>query len=123
MLVAAFLAVVFSVQTGSPWGGLLAAIAGGALLGAVHALFAVKLKADQIVSGIAMILLGLGLSGYGYRLTLGAAGRSVQIAGFDQLDVLGLAGLPFIGPKGPAAANGSTDYPRRSADRFSRTAL
>jgi general nucleoside transport system permease protein len=98
MLVGAFLAVLFAVITGSPWGGLAAAIVGGAALGGVHALLAVRLKIDQIVAGIALIFLGLGISGYGYRLTLGRSGAMAAVPGFEPADIPGLTDLPVIGP-------------------------
>ncbi|HWK66297.1 MAG TPA: ABC transporter permease [Rhizobiaceae bacterium] len=98
MLVGAFIAVLFSVLTGSPWVGLLAAMIAGALLGALHAFFAVRLKVEQIVSGIALLFLGLGLSGYGFRLTLGKDGAAVPVPGFSELNLFGLAELPVMGP-------------------------
>jgi simple sugar transport system permease protein len=98
MLVGAFVAVLSSVLAGNPWAGLAAGMIAGALLGALHAFFAVRLKVEQIVSGIAVLFLGLGLSGYGFRLTLGKDGSAVPVPGFTELDLFGLAGLPVIGP-------------------------
>lgn len=98
MLVGAFVAVLFTVLAGNPWVGLLAALVAGALLGALHAFFTVRLKVEQIVSGIALLFLGLGLSGYGFRLTLAQGGEAVQVPGFTELDLFGLAGLPLVGP-------------------------
>jgi general nucleoside transport system permease protein len=98
MLVGAFVAVLVTVATSNPWAGLAAAILSGAAMGAIHALFTVQLKADQIVSGIALLFLGLGLSGYGFRLTLAQGGSAVQVPGFRELDLFGLADLPFVGP-------------------------
>lgn len=45
----------------APWVGMLAAIAAGGLIGALHALVSVTYKADQIVSGTAINLLALGV--------------------------------------------------------------
>jgi simple sugar transport system permease protein len=97
MLVGAFLAVAGAVLTGSPWVGLACAVAGGGALGLLHGIFAVRLKVDQIVAGIGLILLGLGLSGYGYRLTFGQ-GTPTQVPGFQRLDLGLLSDLPFLGP-------------------------
>ena len=98
MLVGAFVAVVLALQTGSPWIGLAGAIVCGAAMGAVHAYFSVILKVEQIVAGIALLFLGLGLSGYGYRLTIGASGTPAAVTGFRPLDLLGWADLPVVGP-------------------------
>ena len=98
MLVGAFVAVLATVGSGSPWAGLAAAVLSGAAMGAVHAVFTVRLKAEQIVSGIALLFLGIGLSGYGFRLTLAQGGGAVQVPGFRELDLFGLSGLPIVGP-------------------------
>jgi general nucleoside transport system permease protein len=97
MLVGAFLAVVVAMQTGTPWGGLVAAILGGAAMGLLHGLFCVRLKVDQIVAGIALILLGLGLSGFGYRL-ITASTAPGQVPGFQRLDLGPLSDIPLAGP-------------------------
>jgi len=52
MLVGAFLAVLFAVLTGSPWGGLAAAIVGGAALGGLHALLTVRLNGWLQLPGV-----------------------------------------------------------------------
>ncbi|MBL8582083.1 MAG: ABC transporter permease [Rhizobiaceae bacterium] len=98
MLVGAFVAVLFTVEAGNPWTGLVAAIFAGGALGALHAYFTVRLKVEQIVSGIALLFLGLGLSGYGFRLTLAQGGEAVKVPGFSELDLFGLSGLPVVGP-------------------------
>lgn len=98
MLVGAFLAFYGSVESGSPWFGLLLAMAGGALFGLLHAVFCVSLKVDQIVTGIALVVLGIGLSGFAYRLTLGAASQPPNVPTFDKLDFGVLTRLDFVGP-------------------------
>jgi simple sugar transport system permease protein len=98
MLVGAFVAVLFAVLAGNPWAGLLSAMTAGAMLGALHAFFTVRLKVEQIVSGIALLFLGLGLSGYGYRLSLGKDGVAVPVPGFTELNLPGLRDLPLVGP-------------------------
>ena len=62
MLTGAFTAVAVTNSTGSPWGGLLAAILVGMLLGLVHAVVCVTFKADQIVSGLALIVFAAGIT-------------------------------------------------------------
>jgi general nucleoside transport system permease protein len=96
MLLGAFLAALGAVTSGSPWGGLALACLGGLLLGALHGLFAIVLRADQIVSGIAIVVLGLGLSSFLFRLTMGAAPSALPA--FRVLDFGALSTLPVIGP-------------------------
>jgi ABC-type uncharacterized transport system permease subunit len=62
MLTGAFTAVAVTNATGSAWVGLMAAILVGMLLGLVHAVVCVTFKADQIVSGLALIVFAAGIT-------------------------------------------------------------
>jgi ABC-type uncharacterized transport system permease subunit len=62
MLTGAFTAVAVTNASGSPWLGLLAAIFAGMLLGLIHAVVCVTFKADQIVSGLAIIIFAAGIT-------------------------------------------------------------
>ena len=62
MLIGAFTAVAVTNSSGSPWLGLLAAIFAGMLLGLIHAVVCVTFKADQIVSGLAIIIFAAGIT-------------------------------------------------------------
>ena len=62
MLTGAFTAVAVTNSSGSPWLGLLAAIFAGMLLGLIHAVVCVTFKADQIVSGLAIIIFAAGIT-------------------------------------------------------------
>jgi ABC-type uncharacterized transport system permease subunit len=62
MLTGAFAAVAVTNASGSPWLGLLAAIFAGMLLGLIHAVVCVTFKADQIVSGLAIIIFAAGIT-------------------------------------------------------------
>ena len=54
---------IVAFTTGSPWLGLVAGIMAGALISLVHAFLCISLKASQVVSGLALTMLGLGVSG------------------------------------------------------------
>jgi simple sugar transport system permease protein len=64
MLMGAFFGIYGADKTGSWFLGILIAMLSGALLALVHAFFAVHLRADQIVGGIAINFLALGITGY-----------------------------------------------------------
>ena len=64
MLVGAFFAIWGAVWSGTWVVGILTAMLFGALLALIHAVFSIHLRADQIVSGFAVNLLALGLTGF-----------------------------------------------------------
>lgn len=62
MLMGAFAAAVMTYYSHSPWIGSLCGIAAGMALAAIYALFVIRLRADQIVTGMAINMLALGLT-------------------------------------------------------------
>jgi simple sugar transport system permease protein len=74
MLAGAFFGVLGADKLGS-WGwGLLVAIAAGAAFALVHAVFAVHLRADQIITGTAINFFALGVTGYLFIKIYGTEG-------------------------------------------------
>jgi simple sugar transport system permease protein len=78
--------------------GLGAAIVAGAAVAAIVALFAVALRANQIITGTAVTLLALGLTGTLYRSAFGAAGAALGTPTLAPLAIPGLVAIPVIGP-------------------------
>lgn len=64
MLVGAFVGIVAAEQTDSIVIGVAAAIIAGTLLAGIHAIAAIHWRSDQIVSGMALNILALGLTSY-----------------------------------------------------------
>jgi general nucleoside transport system permease protein len=62
MLMSLVATFIVDYMTGNPWIALLAALAVAAVVGALFALTAIRLRMDQIASGLSIYLLGLGLS-------------------------------------------------------------
>jgi len=61
MLAGAFTAAAVTHYAGSPWVGLLAGIAAGVAVAAVHAVACIRFNADQVVSGTAINILMTGV--------------------------------------------------------------
>lgn len=64
MLVGAFVGIVAAEKSGNVFVGIAAAMLAGTLLAAVHAFAAIEWRSDQIVSGMALNILALGLTSY-----------------------------------------------------------
>ena len=62
MLWGAWAAVYFSYTTGNAWAGVFAAMMFGILISLIHAILTITFKAEQIVTGVAINLLALGLT-------------------------------------------------------------
>ena len=71
MAVGAVTGFAVALSTQSPWLGFLAAVAAGTLMALIHAALTVWLRANQVVSGLALTTLGLGLSGIIGRQLIG----------------------------------------------------
>jgi simple sugar transport system permease protein len=97
MLMGAFFAIWGADITGSWIGGLLVAIAAGGALALIHAVFAITLNADQIVSGMALNFLALGLTGYVFVDVYGTDGTPEDLPAVPDVTVPGVQDIPFVG--------------------------
>ncbi len=94
MIVGAATAFGVTHSTGNIWLGVAAAALAGGLLALVHAFASITLRVNQVVSGLALTMLGLGLSGLLGKRYIGTPPRTR----FAPLAVPGLSDLPIIGP-------------------------
>ena len=83
MLGGAFCAAAVSYATGSPWLGVIAAVAGGIVLALLYAVSTIRFRADQVVVGIAINLLAIGLTRFFLRLFFDSSSNSPRVPGFD----------------------------------------
>src|SRR6218665_3428012 len=80
------------------WGGVLIAMATGAVFGLLHAVLTVILGLSQHVSGIGITLLATSASYFTYRTALPDVTSPPRIVPFQPIAIPGLSDLPFIGP-------------------------
>ncbi len=95
MTLSAFLAAVVSWATGSPFLGVLAGLATGALVGLFHGFISVRLRGNQIISGVGINLLGIGAVGFGTWALWGAKSPMLDRR-FWIPEVPGLGVSPFV---------------------------
>lgn len=107
MLSGALGGFIVTVVTGSTWLGLFAGIVAGMALASIHAFLCISLKANQVISGVMLTLLGTGLTTF-----YGSRWVENSIDGFSQVTVplVGqyLVDIPVIGTA--LFSNTPTDY-------------
>jgi len=94
MIMGAYSAFTTAYITGNPWLGILVAAVVGGVFSLIHAFASVTLKANQVVSGLSLTMLGLGLSGMFGR---GWEGKPLPTT-IPKITVPGLSKIPFLGP-------------------------
>jgi ABC-type uncharacterized transport system permease subunit len=93
MLMGAVVSGITYIHTQSLLLALLAAIVVTGMLGVIHALLSITLKANQVVSGLALTLFGTGLSAY-----LGKSISGMPISGsVPKINLTWLEPVPWIG--------------------------
>jgi general nucleoside transport system permease protein len=98
IIAGAFGALLGADLGGSTTVGFVAAALAGAVVALVLALFVVRLRADQIITGTAVTLLALGLTGTLYRAFYGESGAALTIPTSRPTALPLLTALPAVGP-------------------------
>ena len=93
MLMGAVAGFSTSVSTGNPWLGLVVAMVTGGLVALLHAVVTIHLRADQVVSGLALTFLGTGLA-----RVLGEGLTNRPAATLPRITIPLLSDIPLAGP-------------------------
>jgi simple sugar transport system permease protein len=83
MLIGAFGAAVGTLKLHSPWLGSACGAGAGISLAALYGLFAIRLRSNQVVAGMAINMLALGLTPFFCKIFYDVTGSTPQIP-FDQ---------------------------------------
>lgn len=98
LLVSAFFGMLGAYATGSPWVGLLCALLAGTLTALLHAIATVTFHANHIISGLALNLIALGVTGYLLNAVFGRGGTSPPVTRFENASIPVLRDIPVLGP-------------------------
>lgn len=93
MMMGALCAFLGAFLTGNPWLGFLLGGLAGAMLATLHSVVCLWFQGNQVVSGLALTILGTGMADF-----LGTPYIGQTAPGFDPLALPVLAGLPILGP-------------------------
>ncbi|MEA2363906.1 MAG: ral nucleoside transport system permease protein [Thermoleophilaceae bacterium] len=97
MLMGAFFGIFGADLFGNWFLGMLSGIAAGGAMAFVHAVFSIALRADQVVSGVAVNLLALGLTGYIFIAHYGDQGTPGEIPSVPEVKLPLVKDIPFVG--------------------------
>ena len=92
MLVGAIASFIVAAHTQSPWLGVAAGALAAAALSVIFAVVALSLRANQVATGLALSLFGVGLSAF-----IGREYSSVVIEGITPVSMPALSGIPVVG--------------------------
>lgn len=97
LLTAAFVSVILSSAFGT-WAGVAGALVSGALLGALLAWLAIRFRVDQIIAGVVINILAVGLTSFLASRVLSEAQDLNAPARVTSIRIPILADIPVIGP-------------------------
>lgn len=92
MSMAAFAAFFVTMTTGNPWLGFIAGGIAGTFMAALHGFVCITCLGNQVVSGLALTILGVGLCNF-----LGTPYIGTATDGFDKFSFPVLSAIPYIG--------------------------
>ena len=96
MLVASMMAVYAAQLTGGVAGGVAGGIAGATLIALIFGAFSIHLRADQIVTGTAINLLALGITGFVYRELNNTFTRAVPHIESNAIPLFAWIAVPLV---------------------------
>ena len=97
MLMGAFIGYVVAFTTHNLWLGALAAVGAGMLIASLHAVLSISLLVDQIVSGMVINIMAVGVTGVFYRVYLESSTKAGP-GTFPHWNVPALSSIPVLGP-------------------------
>jgi ABC-type uncharacterized transport system permease subunit len=97
MLTGAFFGIFGADLTGSWLLGALIGMAAGGVMGLIHAVLSISLRADQVVGGTGINLLAIGVTGYVFIAHYGEQGTPGDVPRAPDVTLPGIESIPFFG--------------------------
>jgi general nucleoside transport system permease protein len=98
LLFGAFTAAIVASAFGGLWVGLVAGSLAGGLVGVLLAVFAISFLMDQIILGVVLNVLALGMTDYFYDRLMSTNPNYNTGITFGNIKIPGLSQIPIIGP-------------------------
>lgn len=98
MTIGAVCGFITCFYSGSLWLGMLAGAMAGMVWSLLMALLSITLRANQVIAGTGLNILGMGIAAYLYRVVFGVRSLPPQVDPFPALHIPLLSDIPIIGP-------------------------
>ena len=98
MTIGAVSGFICAYLSGNLWIGVLAGIFFGALWSVIMAWLSVTMRANQVIAGIGLNILGAGVAVYAYRVVFGIQSLPPQVEPFKAVNIPVLSNIPVLGP-------------------------
>ncbi len=98
MAVGAICGFITVFYTNSLWLGIVFGMIAGSLMALIHAFLSITVRANQIISGITIWILGTGIYLFLFRTSFGIRAIPPTIEGFKAIKVPVLGQIPILGP-------------------------
>lgn len=98
MLMGALCGFLGAYSSGSLFVGVLCGMAAGVVMSTLMAFLSVTMKANQVIAGTALTILGGGLAAFIYRAVFGLQKVPPQVQNFQAIHIPWLSDLPVVGP-------------------------
>ncbi|MFZ1569349.1 MAG: ABC transporter permease [Thiolinea sp.] len=92
MIVGALFAFIVAAETGQLWLAAMVGALAGASMALIFGFITLSLMANQVATGLALTIFGVGLSAF-----IGQGYTSVALDGLKELSIPGLSALPIVG--------------------------
>lgn len=104
MVMGAFIGILFTLMYSdtfgawTPWLAILVAMAVSAIFSIMHAVASITFRADQVVSGVAINMLGIAIALFSVKMIFGKGQTDLIQRKIPRFDVPFLKDIPIIGP-------------------------
>lgn len=104
MVMGAFIGILFNLLYAdvfggwTPWLALVVAMIVSALFSILHAVASISFRADQVVSGVAINMLGIAIALFSVKMIFGKGQTDLIQAKISRFDIPILQDIPIIGP-------------------------
>lgn len=104
MVMGAFIGILFNLLyadtfgSWTPWIAILVAMIVSALFSILHAVASISFRAEQVVSGVAINMLGIAIALFSVKMIFGKGQTDLIQQKIPRMDIPILSDIPFIGP-------------------------